>query len=384
MLTLTDYDVSPERGFLPAEDPLVDLPPEFAEWNRLAHELPYLVLTSRVRSTLANFETPNLDLLTTNRELERAMQIISALSMAYIWIEEPVADRLPVQLAVPWAAIAKRLGRPPMITHTSVVLNNWRRLDPNDGIHADNLACIQHFMGGMDEQWFFTATTALEAIGAPALQPLVAAKEAATNGDVGRVTELLQTVRQVFADVNVALLRIYEKCEPFIFYNRIRPFLTGWDQTGILFEGVSETPLKLHGGSAAQSSLIQAYDAALGIEHLHPETRPFLTLMREYMPPGHRRFVEDLAKGLSIYDFVEANKAASPELAEVFNQCIDELDEFRRAHMEVAVRYVLKQGKNGEDGLGTGGTSFVPFLSEARKETKAKRTTSKRKLVGQG
>ncbi len=46
--------------------------------------------------------------------------------------------------------------------------------------------------------------------------------------------------------------------------------------------------------------------------------------------------------------------------------------------MEIAVRFVLKAAKEGEDGLGTGGTSFVPFLSEARKETKAKRTTSKK------
>jgi len=227
MLNLADYDVDPARGFLPSEDPLTELPPAFAEWDRLARELPYLVLTSRVRSTLANFTTPDLSILTTTGELERAMQIICALGMSYIWTEEPVADRLPAALAVPWAAIAERLGRPPMITHSSVVLNNWRRLDPDDTINAENLACIQHFMGGMDEQWFFTATVALEAIGAPALLPLVQAKAAAANGNVERVTALLDKIQQVFADVNVALLRIYEKCEPFIFYNRIRAFLTG-------------------------------------------------------------------------------------------------------------------------------------------------------------
>ena len=374
ILNLTDYDVDPLRGFLPAEDPLTELPPEFAEWDRLGAELPYLVLTSRVRSTLANFATPDLNLLTTKGELERAMLIVSGLCMAYIWTEEPAAERLPAALAVPWAALAERLGRPPMITHSSVVLNNWRRLDPADGIHAENLACTQHFMGGMDEQWFFTSTTALEATGAPALQWLCEAKASAAAGDIGRVTELLGLIWPIFHNVNVALICIYEKCDPHIFYNRIRIFLTGWDQTGILFEGVSDTPLKMHGGSAAQSSLLQAYDAALGIEHLHPETQPFLTLMRKYMPPKHRQFVADLAKGKSIYAFVQEHKAESPQLAEAFNRCIDELDEFRRAHMEVAVRYVLKQGANGEDGLGTGGTSFVPFLSEARKETKAKRT----------
>ncbi len=374
MLNFADYDVSPERGFLPAEDPLLSLPKPFAEWDRLSAELPYLVLTGRVRSTLASFTSPNLDLLTTTAELERAMLIMSALGMAYIWTEQPEIELLPANLAVPWATLANKLGRPPMITHSSVVLNNWRRLDPNDGIHADNLACTQHFMGGMDEQWFFTATAALEAIGAPALISLNEAKDAAEQNNPAKVAELLTMVRDVFKEVNAALLRIYERCEPFIFYNRIRIFLAGWDQTGIVFEGVSRTPFKMHGGSAAQSSLIQAYDAALGIEHLHAETRPFLMLMREYMPPKHRKFVEDLAEGLSIYDFVQSNKGSEPELVVVFNQCIDQLDEFRKAHMEIAVRYVLNQGKNGEDGLGTGGTSFVPFLSEARKETRAKRT----------
>jgi len=83
--------------------------------------------------------------------------------------------------------------------------------------------------------------------------------------------------------------------------------------------------------------------------------------------------VEDLGQGKSVYDFVQSQQGESPQLAKIFNQCVDELDEFRRTHMEVAVRYVLKAAKEGEDGLGTGGTSFVPFLSEARKETKTKR-----------
>jgi indoleamine 2,3-dioxygenase len=163
---------------------------------------------------------------------------------------------------------------------------------------------------------------------------------------------------------------MYEKCDPHIFYLRIRPFLAGWERTGIVYEGVSETPLKLNGGSAAQSSLIQAFDAGLGIEHLHPETRPFLTLMRDYMPPLHRRFVEELAAGASLYDYVQRHQQETPALAQAFNACIDALDNIRKAHMQIAVRYILHQSPEGEKGgLGTGGTSFVPFLSRARKET---------------
>jgi len=306
------------------------------------------------------------------------MQIISALGMSYIWGEEPIIERIPAVLAVPWATVAERLGRPSIVTHCSVVLNNWRRINPDEPISADNLACIQHFLGGMDEQWFFTATSALEAVGAEALQPLVEAKEAVVSNNIELVEKKLDHVLEVFKKVNTALLRIYERCDPHIFYYRIRPFLAGWNQTGLVFEGVDDTPTKLHGASAAQSSLIQAFDAGLGIDHLHPETAPFLKLMREYMPPKHRGFLEALAKGKSIYDYVQTHKVDAPGLEKVFNSCIDELDEFRRAHMEIAVRYVLKAAKHGEDGLGTGGTSFVPFLSEARKETKAKRTIDRK------
>ena len=84
----------------------------------------------------------------------------------------------------------------------------------------------------MDEQWFFTATVELEAVGAAALQPLVEAKEAVAGGNVDLLTRKLEQVRSVFNQVNVVLLRIYERCDPHIFYNRIRPFLAGLGSEG--------------------------------------------------------------------------------------------------------------------------------------------------------
>ena len=368
MLDLAAYGVSPLRGFLPDEDPLAALPPAFAQWDELGRELPALILTGRVRSAVDDLDAPDLDLLTTPAELERAMLIISAIGMADIWAQEQPATVVPARLAIPWTGLADRVGRPPIITHASVVLNNWRRLDPDGGLDADNLACLQHFMGGMDEQWFFTSTAALEAAGAPVLRPLVEAKEGVANGDVDRVLDALEVVSRVLDDINRALLRVNERCDPYIFYHRIRPFLTGWDQTGLRFDGVNETPLHLHGGSAAQSSLIQAIDAGLGIEHRHPETLPFLTLMRDYMPPGHRRFIEDLAAGPSVSGMV-AGVGSSAGLVEVFNHCVDQLDRFRRAHLAIAVRYIQRQGPGDGDAVGTGGTSFVPFLRQSRVET---------------
>lgn len=369
---LADYQVDPVRGFLPAEDPPLALPEPFAEWDHLGAELPYLLLTGRVRQRLKNFPTPPLDGLKTPGQLERAMLIVSALGMAYVWGGPEPVSRLPAALAVPWTRLARRLERPPIIAHASAVLNNWRRVNPDGPLEADNLACVQHFLGGMDEQWFFTATAGVERVGAPALPLLVEAKMAAEKGNAGAVLAALEAIIPIFEAVNAALLRMYERCDPHIFYHRVRPFLAGWDQQGLIYEGVSETPLRLHGGSAAQSSLIQAYDAALGIEHLHPETHPFLTLMREYMPPPHRDFIQRLGEGVSLHDFVTDRHAGNAGLRETFNTCVVNLDQFRKGHMELAVRYILHQSAD-DQGRGTGGTAFVPFLSRARKETQSRR-----------
>ena len=45
------------------------------------------------------------------------------------------------------------------------------------------------------------------------------------------------------------------------------------------------------------------------------------------------------------------------------------MDNFRKKHIEITVRYILHQAPKDEEAKGTGGTSLVPFLSTARKET---------------
>jgi hypothetical protein len=73
-------------------------------------------------------------------------------------------------------------------------------------------------------------------------------------------------------------LAIAERCDPYVFYKKLRQILSGWSNNpavpdGIVYEGVSDEPKKYNGGSAAQSSTIQAIDIALGIKH-HPVRKP--------------------------------------------------------------------------------------------------------------
>ena len=369
-MNLHNYAIDPERGFLPNPDPLTELSPAFASWDELSAQLPALLMTGRLRTAVSQLPILDSDQLTTNHQLERAMMILSAVGGAYVWGSAEPALHLPPGLAVPWWQVAGRLDRPPITAHASLVLHNWRRLDEKRPISPDNLALNQPFLGGLDESWFFLLTVAIEAAGAPAIPALLAVQEAVTAVDPTTTIENLQQIATVLEEINVLLARMPEQCDPYIFFHRVRPFVASWPEPGVVYEGISDQPICFAGGSAAQSSLLQAIDAGLGVVHEDEKTRPFLLEMRRYMPPKHRQFVADLGHRSSLRPFIQAHQQSHPTLPDTYNLCLQKLDDFRKLHLEFSVRYILHQAPDQEAAKGTGGTSFVPFLSQARKETR--------------
>ena len=159
-----------------------------------------------------------------------------------------------------------------------------------------------------------------------------------------------------------------EGCDPHAFYHHIRPYLAGWPAPGLVYSGTGGGPQVWSGGSAAQSSLLQSIDAALGIEHEKAVTREFLDAMQQYMPPKHRAFVAALRVRSAIRDRALQGSEA---LRDRYNACIAAMDEMRRKHIGITSDYILKQAKVvvGPGTIGTGGTDFVEFLRESRIET---------------
>lgn len=367
---LAEYEIDPARGFLPAEDPLASLPPYFAAWDALGADLPALLLAGQARSYLDRLEPLAIARLAGKAERERAMLLLSTFAGAYVWGGPEPAARLPAGLAVPLWELADQLGRKPIIGHASGVLQNWRRLDPQGPIALENLALLQPFLGSSDEAWFILVTVEIEARGAPAIPQLVRAQRAATAGDLADLTDALGHIAAVIAQLSASLMRMYERCDPYIFYHRVRPFVASWPAPGVIYTGVSEQPHLFAGGSAGQSALIQALDAALGVRHPSPQSSPYLAEMRRYMPPPHQRFVAALEAGPDLHTFVSDQRAQAPALVEAYNRCVAELADFRRKHMEIAIRYISMQAPSPKEAVGTGGTSLARFLGAARQETR--------------
>ena len=93
----------------------------------------------------------------------------------------------------------------------------------------------------------------------------------------------------ILLNMNASLNKMVEQLDPEFFYHKIRPFLSSF--IDIEFQGVEHNPVRSYaGGSAAQSSLIQAFDILMGITHPHGSGK-YLLAMRDHMPPAHKAFL---------------------------------------------------------------------------------------------
>jgi indoleamine 2,3-dioxygenase len=371
--------ISQTRGFLPDDDPVVELPEAFREWEELGKRLPKILVSDRVRATLLSAPPFPTERLETEGQAKRAMLLLSYLGHAYVYGEGESARLIPRKLSEPWCRVAERVGRPPVLSYASHALDNWRRIDPQRDVEVGNIHLIQNFTAGIDEEWFFLIHIAIEKAAAPALAALVPMQEAvAANDEIGLIG-LIGLIGPSLEEMYRLLQRMPEHCDPYIYYHRIRPFLHGWKNHPVLTEGLiyegefGDKPVQFRGGSGAQSSVIPAIDAALGISHGENDLGAYLKEMRDYMPPEHRAFITSLESGPSVRDFA---RSGSSDLRGAYDGCVQVLEDFRTHHLEFAATYVFKQAqtdKKNPSALGTGGTPFMKFLKKHRDSTRSHR-----------
>src|SRR5580704_16419016 len=299
---ITASELDHTRGFLPVQDPLTRLPKAFDAWESVALGLPKLLVSDQLHRTIRNLPPFPIEAINNDRERERAMVLLSYLGHAYVWGEPRPALILPARLAVPWYQIAQSLGRPPVLSYSSYALHNYFRFDPSREIECGNLGLIQNFLGGIDEEWFILIHVEIERKAAPAMAALHACLDAAEAGEGERLETFLSQVELSLRSVHATLRRMPEWCDPYIYYHRVRPYIHGWRNhpdlpDGVIYEGVEAyrgRPQQFRGETGAQSSIVPALDAMLGVSHQNDMLSLYLQEMRAYMPPEHRAFIESL------------------------------------------------------------------------------------------
>ncbi|MBH10512.1 MAG: hypothetical protein CMG74_09235 [Candidatus Marinimicrobia bacterium] len=366
---ITKY-VHPQRGFLPYPDPILELPPTYSAWDELNKHMPELLQKDDFKYALKNIPQLDSSGIKNGPELDRSMRQLSMFANAYVnWGKEPVKS-IPKNLAIPLWEIAHRSGRPPITSHASVVLSNWRKIDPDGPIIPENLKTLQNFLGGVDEDWFYLATVGVESVGGLALAKLFSCIYSVQH-NVNLLVKELYDLSLLINDINKALEKMYTNCRPEVFYNQVRPFLRGWPDSGIIYKGVKDDDPKVFiGGSAAQSSLLQALDAGLGIFHPSNDSGPFLMQMRKYMPVNHRKVISLLESEYILSNYIK--NSSNIDLDKAYDKCVSCLEKFRKKHLKMAIHYISDQENKIDEGEGTGGTKFITFLNTTKDETRLK------------
>jgi len=367
---LAEYEIDSRSGFVPATDPIEQLPEAFRAWEAIVPDLSALIRSRRLRQVLSKIElVRTLDLMATP-ERERALLLLSVFANGWVWGGDAPEFRIPPQISVPLWDVASTLKRPPIVHYASMALNNWRRLDRSSPLSMDNATMQVQFLGGVDEDWFFVCSLGVELAGAPLLPIVHATALRSQGGEEADLCRALEQIAEGLESVLAALARMREWCDPEAYYLRVRPFLAGWPLPGAIYEGVSDEPKPYFGGSAGQSSLIQVIDALLGIVHSDRLAGPYLRGIRPYMPWGHRQFVQDVER---ISRLRERAILGSASLRSGYNCAVEQLLRFRKQHMVLTHEYIVSPSGMRVDEQGTGGTTFVDFLRDAERSTAAAR-----------
>jgi len=379
VVKIEDFGISEEFGYMQNVDPVTSLPAGNEAWDEMGKNLPKYLMGSDFRKRVKELPPFNIQTLKTEGEIRRAMLVLSYIGMAYQWSDNNPAFVIPERLAKPWFEVGKLVGRPPILSYASYSIDNWYRLDKKGPIECGNIALLQCFLGGQDEEWFILIHIDIEKKAGKALKAIEEAQSAVVANDVEKLEQALTKMRDGIKAMYDVLARMPEKCDPYVYFHRVRPYIFGWKNNpalpdGVIYEGVDEYQgkgQKFRGETGAQSAIVPALDGVLGIEHERDELRDYLMEMRQYMPPKHVKFIEAVENGPSVRDFVF--KQNNNALKNVFNECVSLVADFRALHLEYAGTYIHAQAQKtpgNPSAVGTGGTPFMIYLRKHRDETR--------------
>ena len=383
LIDLHSFEITEERGFLCTYDAdAVRLAGAWGEAREIAMALPDIMPTGRVRELLVrDLPEPPAVAGLSDAEARTAMVHYSFMVQAYVWGEPEAPRALPRRLACPIVDLADRIGQQPLLPYSGYVLDNWARIDADGPIDLSNIRMIQNFLAGQDEAWFVLVHVAIEARAGAALAAIPRIIAACERDDPDAARSELEAMAGVWADMQAIFERMPERCDPYIYFERVRPYIHGWANNpalgeGIVYEGVERfggRPQAFRGQTGSQSSIVPSMDALLQVGHAADPLKAFLDELHIYRPPAHRRFIDGVRARSTLRDLVK--RVRDPALTDAYNAIVQAVADFRSWHLRYAAEYINKQGARtaGNDtDVGTGGTPFMRYLKKHRDETEAR------------
>jgi indoleamine 2,3-dioxygenase len=395
MALLEVFDIS-KNGFLP-ERCVCRFPKELVKYQEILnsmHNLSTLEFRNLVRSVSKQTDKKSLDDIS-KFSLEERKFFYSALSMIvnkYIWCDcvDSYAKEIPENLGLLWYSAAKSINIVPVLTHAAVDLFNWSLINENESaldyeptdnekmqknckIAFQNIMINYTMTDSIDENWFYLIMVAIEFYGNRIINIIENINDCMTYRNNDAIVGFLYELQVVLKKITNIIKKMYEHCDPKVFFEVIRIYLAGFDKkyfpNGLIIENTDIKIDNYRGGSAAQSSLIQVLDVLLHENEIGCEfSKRFLDEMLDYMPQKHRNYIEYLRTNKKTHNLREhVLHSGDHHLIEQYNTCLNQLKLFRAAHFELVKNYVFRF--TGEQAKGTGGTDAKEFLQDLITDT---------------
>ncbi|PWN86919.1 hypothetical protein FA10DRAFT_269995 [Acaromyces ingoldii] len=406
--TCPQFLVSKSRGFLPRQDPLAELPADFATLDSLLKRMTVLQPQDRNgdRSMgllgTGDFGSAVLkELQPEGREVQAVRaaiakgdsRLISALFRDYCfatsaYLLEPVdvayrktgryapgRNRLPAQLAVPLKLLADELGHFPFMEYaSSYALMNYRVKDDDYKGFAgrysfENLELIRAFQDADgSEKGFILVHVEMVSFSGQLVSATEAAMLAASQDDMPAFESHMRRMLETYRKIQVSMESMWKRSKPQD-YLKLRSFIfgTGPKDTnpmfpeGVVYEGVDTKPMHFRGESGANDQLVPLGDNFLEITKHHPDNdlTKILREFREYRPATHRSYTASLEIRASEIGIRSLAMKTSPLSKALYILLVDQIREFRARHWRFAQAYIIKATKFP---LATGGSEMARYL----------------------
>ena len=353
------------RGFLPETDPLVGFSSNspYAALDEIGRDLPSLLHDKGFRAYARALRIPSWEGAASEETLPQLRLYylrLGFLASAYVnQVGEQPATTLPRNLAEPLVDVARRLGRPPILSYDGYALYNWKRFRKDGAIALSNIDTIQNFVHSYDEHWFILVHVEIEALAADILAAIATIKRRLTDDETADVSAELWRIENAARRQVDVLKRIPEHMDSSQYYSTFRPYIRFFEN--VTYEGLDRAPMQFRGETGAQSSIMPTLIAFMKIPHQRSLLTDHLDDMRNYMPAEHRALIEEVAAMPDI---------RSPAHKEPFNAILEAMADFRRVHYGWAQEYINRWT---DDPRGTGGTPYMQWLQQMLTETEAHR-----------
>ena len=373
---LENYDISPNYGFL--TDPKISrvLPNEFKMFENIINsisKLDYVNFRNLVNGLKKykydkDYYKNLVNTLTSNQKKD-IYTIFTFIVQKYVKNHNKSISQcqtIPYEIGIIWFECAKEFNLPNVTTYSAVVLNNINNINinVNNDINNSKLfnindidSIIPRFsLTNTDcEKYFYAIHIMIEANGKNIIRKMYFINDQITsfNNFLSFLLEMSETIKN-FTEI---MRLLHSKCDPNIFWYIVRVYLGGYSKNDGFPDGlqIENTDIKLNfdGGSAAQSTLIQAIDIVFNIQHDPKHGKDFLESQRKYMPIKHQNYLHSLEQ-IHENNLLQqsVNYYNNEQITNSYNDVIKQLTKFRQTHYGIVHKYIIKFNTNLDKGLG--------------------------------